>query len=272
MDKFHHRLPKEDLKKFGKDINKKLVASDYKNNRVDDPTTITEKQEKKIRRYVKDFFERAVQKFKEHQQKTAGEAAKAEPGVPLSSEGAMPETLAESPTTKLDEDIVMTDDEAPGSTPASSDRKRKREDETAGSPALTPSDTPVIKRVKDEDGDAPSPPPPPPPPPPPREGETLPGTDIDEQEAALMRENEEAQRVAEAAERQKLQEQEAELERENERNMLDFKREQQSGHAINGNQTLSVNGAMDPKGDNRRDEDADSALKPNARSQEVLSH
>lgn len=69
MDKFRHKLPKDELKKFAKEVNKKLVASDYKNKRVDDPTSISPKLEKKVKKYVKDFLERAVEKFKEHEKK-----------------------------------------------------------------------------------------------------------------------------------------------------------------------------------------------------------
>lgn len=272
MDKFRHRLPKDDLKKFGKDINKKLVASDYKNNRVDDPTTISEKQERKVKKYVKDFFERAVEKYKEHQQqKTASQTTKHDHSALQLGAPTVLETTMGSPTVKLDEDITMTDDEGTSSTPASSDRKRKRDDGMVDSPGLTPSDTPIIKRLKDEDGDAPSPPPPPPPPP---ENVVTPSVEVSEQEAALMRENEEAQRIADEAERQKLLEQEAELERENERNMLDFEREQQqNSHAVNGNQSVGVNSVLDSQSDSRGDEEASNTLKQNnARSQEVMSH
>ena len=63
MDKFRNKLPKEDLKKFAKEIGKKLVASDFKHNRVEDPTKITDKQEKKVKKYVKEFFDKAVARF-----------------------------------------------------------------------------------------------------------------------------------------------------------------------------------------------------------------
>ena len=36
VDKFHGKLPKEELKKFAREVNKKLVSSDYKNNRVEE--------------------------------------------------------------------------------------------------------------------------------------------------------------------------------------------------------------------------------------------
>ncbi|RYP18374.1 hypothetical protein DL765_003986 [Monosporascus sp. GIB2] len=271
MDKYRDRLPKDDLKKFAKDINKKLVASDYKNNRVEDPTTISEKQERKVKKYVKDFFERAVEKYKEHkQQKTARQAAKPGSNALPRPNGAAPGIPTENTTAKLDEDITMTDDEGTGSTPGSSDRKRKREDDIVDSPALTPSETPLVKRVKEQDGDAPSPPPPPPPPP---EGEATPSVELSEQEVALMRENEEAQRIADEAHSQKLLEQEAALERENELNMRDFERGQQNGHAVNGNKSIGVNGVLGSPGGNKDGDGANNALKQsNARSQEVLSH
>src|SRR5271154_5142266 len=66
MDKFRNKLPKDDLKKFAKEIGKKLVASDFKNNRVEDPTKISTKQEKKVKKYVKDFFDKAVAKKAAH--------------------------------------------------------------------------------------------------------------------------------------------------------------------------------------------------------------
>ncbi len=76
MDKFLHKLPKEEIKKLAKEINKKLVASDYKNNRVGDPHRISTKQEKKVRSYLKDYFERAVQKYGEFEKRKAAHAAK----------------------------------------------------------------------------------------------------------------------------------------------------------------------------------------------------
>ena len=57
-------------------IGKKLVSSDYKNGRVKDPTSISEKQEKQVRKYCKEFFEKAVEKDKERQRKRAERKAK----------------------------------------------------------------------------------------------------------------------------------------------------------------------------------------------------
>ena len=89
-----------------------------------------------------------------------------------------------------------------------------------------------------------------------------------------MLENEEAQRIADEAEHQKLAEQEAELERENERNMLDFKSGQQKPHPVNGNKDIAINGMLDPQGSTReKQEESGNALKQNtSRGHEVMSH
>ncbi|CZR54666.1 related to histone-lysine N-methyltransferase [Phialocephala subalpina] len=77
MQKFTKQLSKDDLKKFAKEVGKKLVASDFKNNRVEDPTKISEKQEKKVKKYVRDYFEKAVEKKKAiDKRKKEKEAAK----------------------------------------------------------------------------------------------------------------------------------------------------------------------------------------------------
>ncbi|PHH79042.1 hypothetical protein CDD80_5756 [Ophiocordyceps camponoti-rufipedis] len=72
LDRFRNKLPKEELKRLGKDIAKKLVASDYKNGRVDNPSAeLTEKQVTKIKKYVSDFLSRAVDKYQAHQKRKA---------------------------------------------------------------------------------------------------------------------------------------------------------------------------------------------------------
>ncbi|KAK3692906.1 methyltransferase-like protein [Podospora appendiculata] len=198
MDKFHHKLPKEELKKFAREVNKKLVASDYKNHRVTDPTSITPKQEKKVRKYVKEFFDRAVVKFREHEQQKksgrGGEGGAVSGGRPAASEKAGEASSIAATPAKEDDDVVLSDVEDDIlSSGSGSERKRKREDEVEESCGETPSETPSLKRVKEDDMEIPSPPPPPPPP------NDTPLTDEErsmrEQEEALMRENEEAQRL-----------------------------------------------------------------------------
>ncbi|KAI0527908.1 hypothetical protein F5B22DRAFT_10186 [Xylaria bambusicola] len=230
MDKFRHKLPKEELKRFTKEVSKKLVSSDYKNNRVDDPTSITEKQERKVKAYVKDFLDRAVQKYQEHEKKKS-ERAINDPSKPLQHlvvNGQ--DTRMETPVSRDNGDIAMTDDEEAGATPGSTDLKRKRPgDDLVGSPEMTPSETPFLKRLKENEDDAPSPPPPPPPPPPPDNEDTFDSimteqdTALEEQETALLEQQEE--------ERQRLREEEAALERENELNMLEFQRAELNNEA-----------------------------------------
>jgi len=224
MDKFRGKLPKDELKKFAKEISKKLVASDYKHKRVDDPTAISEKQKAKVRKYVKDYFERAVEKYNAHEKQKADRVAN--DGSKLGSGtavGAEPIDVV-----KNDEDSIMTDDEAKGdeddtgSTPDSSLLKRKRDEEDAlNSATVTPSEPASIKRLKGDGADENGTPSPPPPPPPPPEGESA------EQQAA-----------AEEAERLKLAEEEAALERENELNMRDFEREQGQPNGTAGQQEV----------------------------------
>ncbi|KAI0835573.1 hypothetical protein F5Y06DRAFT_121962 [Hypoxylon sp. FL0890] len=275
VDKFRQKLPKEDLKKFAKEINKKLVASDYKNNRVDDPTSITEKQERKVKKYVKDFFDRAVEKYRAHERKKAERAGKGQ-DAPHANHGA---DSVMTPPVKDEEDNVMTDDET-GSTPNSLDRKRKREDDAVGSPSQTPSETPSMKRLKEDEGDVPSPPPPPPPP---LDGEAAldmvaeQDKVLEEQDDALLREKEEAEHLAAEAERLKLREEEAALERENELNMLAFEREQQEhDKLVNGNSYVDAaehsralehaSTGLDSTGEDN------AAIQHSARKHEVLSH
>ncbi|KAJ2978550.1 hypothetical protein NUW58_g7460 [Xylaria curta] len=222
MDKFRHKLPKEELKKFAKEVSKKLVSSDYKNNRVDDPTSISEKQERKVKAYVKEFLDRAVQKYQEHEKKkverTTKNNAQGSQHLALNGHGVPMETGAN----KDNEDITMTDDEDAGVTPGSTDLKRKRKDDAIESPDLTPSETPFLKRLKENGGDALSPPPPPPPPPP--ESENTFDSTMTEQENALGEQDVVLLRQQEEVERQRLREEEVALEMENELNMLEFQR------------------------------------------------
>ncbi|OTB07202.1 hypothetical protein M426DRAFT_85207 [Hypoxylon sp. CI-4A] len=276
VDRFRHKLPREELKRFAKEVSKKLVASDYKHGRVEDPTSITDKQEKKVKKYVRDFFDRAVEKFKDYENNKKAELAKR-------GQKGQKEPQADSgvggivmPATK-NEEVVMTDDEDINSTPNSLERKRKREDEQVDSPILTPSEAPSMKRLKEDDGDVPSPPPPPPPPMDPDTMlDVVVGSDKvpDQQDVALLRESEEAQRIADEAERQKLREEEAALERENELNMLAFEREQQD-KLTNGTNNSNLEG-LSPSEDASDLPDPTSekgtAIQHGARKQEVMSH
>ncbi|KAF5683612.1 histone-lysine n-methyltransferase H3 lysine-36 specific [Fusarium circinatum] len=214
LDKFHHKLPKEELKRFGKEIAKKLVSSDYKNNRVGDPNApLSEKQARKVKQYVKDFLDRAVKKFGDQQKPRVGDSTDTQmkgdrgPSAAGSSTGSVAGGLEGTslvnvngtPADGLDA-ATASDNEGSGSL-GSPERKRKRESEVEGPLSISPSDGPNMKRLREDELDAPSPPPPPPPPP----QSAMEGVvnaeqqALREQEEALMRENEEAQRLEDEA-------------------------------------------------------------------------
>lgn len=261
MDKFRHKLPKEELKKFAKEINKKLVSSDYKNKRVEDPTSVSKKQERKVKQYVKEFLDKAVYKYNAHEKKKAERAAQ-DDCAPAAGSGANPPLdIAE------DGEVTLTDDEDVASTPTSIEKKRKREEDAAGSASATPSDIPTIKRLKEEDADLPSPPPPPPPPP---EIDAPVDMDMTEQED-ILRENEEARRLADEAEKLRLREQEAALEKENELNMRAFEMEQQNQYTTNGVFDVDANASPNKPADEGAGE-VSLDHPDGARKHEVMSH
>ncbi|CRK47182.1 hypothetical protein BN1723_007407 [Verticillium longisporum] len=255
LDKYRHKLPKEELKRLGKEVNKTLVSSDYRKNRVEDPTVaINHKKVKTIKQYVKDFLDRALIKFKERQSKKSERTGQTLPSSVLpTSDGAgvgessAPTTTVDIPMVDADDDVVLSDvDDVETASASSLERKRKREQLDAGSPDLTPAGSPSAKRVKEDYLDDQAPPPPPPPPPEAEEMEI--GADAEaaeqqpltaeqlalrEQEEALMRENEEAERL-EAAERNSSANGAASLEEQ---------RLALNGHAPNGGVILSGDAA-----------------------------
>lgn len=194
IDKYKHKLPKDDLKRLGKDINKKLVSSDYKKNRVHDPTApLDQKQARKVKTFVKDFFDRAVVKMKNHEKERAARQSKTkEPNAAGADAGG------DINVSDVADEVTLSDDEEAAST-GESERKRKREVETGDSPHMTPSDGPSSKRLREDDLDGAPPPPPPPPPSEPAPTDSPESLSeeqqaLREQEEALVRENEEAER------------------------------------------------------------------------------
>ena len=280
LDKFRHKLPKEELKRLGKEIAKKLVASDFKNNRVDDPTAaLSDKQSSKIKKFVKDFLDRAVEKYNEHQRRKAkrgedksrGDDAASSSGQQGPGPMAGLDTEMASPTSKESpamvngrEDIDLSDAEG-GDSPDNSDRKRKREAEVEDSAALTPMDGPDMKRLREEDGSEQSPPPPPPPPPPPEsaleDAMTSEQLAMREQEEALMKENEEAQRLEDEATKTKFME---DATKDLQRELATAGTNGQAGQA--GPQTVGQDHNDDGSGSATLGEHSE------ARKQEVLSH
>ncbi|KAJ8608471.1 hypothetical protein MRB53_039636 [Persea americana] len=168
-------------------VAKKLVASDFKNGRVQDPAVISHKQEKQVKKYVKEYFDKAVLKKVDHDRKKAEKRAHGEKNghsVPdsiatptMDLDSATPIGSPTAKPSKEDEDIALSenevedDDDAPSESQISpdesnlsSDNKRKREaDETPLTVASDGDDINPSKRTRSES----EPPPPPPPPPPP---------------------------------------------------------------------------------------------------------
>ncbi len=156
-------------------ISKKLVSSDFKNHRVEDPTKISSRQEKQVKKYVKEYFDKAVAKKREHEKKKAGRKGKDGESVASPTLAMVTDVKKEEEESDEDQDMAMSEDdecEKPkleSATPMTpSDQllqaeglKRKRvNDEDPDSMKLEDHEATPSKRLKSE-----SPPPPPPPPP-----------------------------------------------------------------------------------------------------------
>ncbi|QDS76685.1 hypothetical protein FKW77_000366 [Venturia effusa] len=171
LDKFKHKLPRDDLKRLAKEVAKKMVESDYKNKRVSDPRKMGDKQIKAAKKYVLDYMNKAVHKKREHdKKKLAREEEKARDEAAKKPNGTTtPLPVSGSPVGDNDEeedmDIEMSDDEEADNTASDMAPKRKRDGETPATP-LDDDDATVgaAKRLKTEEEATPPPPPPPPPP------------------------------------------------------------------------------------------------------------
>ncbi|KAL2809450.1 hypothetical protein BJX63DRAFT_423779 [Aspergillus granulosus] len=197
VDKFKHKLPKDDLKRYAKDVAKKLVNSDFKNNRVTDPTKIDEKQQKKVKKFCKEFFDKAVAKHQAHEQRKAEKLAKGggddTPDVKMSDdEGSTEKGGAGGLKRKRDELSVGDGNTPDDSTPASSTkRQRSFSPPPPPPPVISPdengNDDASLKSDPEGDGEGEAdevilvgnPTPPPPPPPPPQDDIELPDADPD---------------------------------------------------------------------------------------------
>lgn len=153
-NKYKGRLDRDDIKRFAKECSKKLVNSDFKNKRVTDPSKIDSRQEKAVKKFVTDFFERAVVKKKEHDQRK-GQS---------SNQTGTDDMQVDSPKEAGNGDLpsapgVNNNDNISASlSPANLKRARNEESSTTG--AADEDDSQGKKaRVS-----APAPPPPPPPP------------------------------------------------------------------------------------------------------------
>ncbi|KAM3065681.1 histone methyltransferase set2 [Clarireedia jacksonii] len=272
MQKFSGKLPKDDLKKFAKEVGKKLVASDFKNNRVEDPTRISEKQEKKVKRYVRDFFEKAVEKKKELERRRKekggdktrvngnggsgvvksemGEDGDVKASAGLGNEEAGVVKISSSPDTNANPDADMDDEpeievEAPSPLVSPTGqidiellkRKRERDDDGKEDEDRSPSESMSSKRVKEFDT------PPPPPPPPPKEGLELDGEmgveeGMEGGEGDLIREGEEE--GEEEGDRKEMNIMETEEDRELRRQEEDLMRENEEAMMMDLDGKLAV--------------------------------
>ena len=152
-------------------VAKKLVNSDFKNNRVDDPTNIDDKQQKKVKKYCKEYFDKAVIKYRVHEKKkkTTDQQGRGADDPKANEDAAVNgESEDEGVDVKMSDDEGDKPEEDSKDTPGGTEEaielggslKRKRdefkaEDDGNGSGSLSPS-----KRQRSS-----TPPPPPPPPP-----------------------------------------------------------------------------------------------------------
>lgn len=155
------------------------MNSDFKHKRVPDPTKVTPKQEKAIKGFLKEFFDKAVAKKTAHdkrkaERKASHPTASATPSSALDSTPRVDEAKDEPGSdddmggVSDDDDLAKPDispeDAEDDDAESSSDLKRKRVG-SADLASLDGDDTTSPKKLR-----AATPPPPPPPPPPPAEG------------------------------------------------------------------------------------------------------
>jgi [histone H3]-lysine36 N-trimethyltransferase len=124
------------------------VNSDFKNGRVADVNNITTKQERAVKKFTKDYFDKAVIKHREHEKRR------------LEREGDS-KNESHTPTDPIDDEVKLTDDEAEE---AEIKRESVDSDLLKRKRALDV-DNGTVKKVKMEDEEdmvSPAPPPPPP--------------------------------------------------------------------------------------------------------------
>ncbi|TGO42482.1 hypothetical protein BHYA_0008g00730 [Botrytis hyacinthi] len=249
MQKYSGKLPKEDLKKFAKECGKKLVASDFKNNRIEDPTKISDRNQKKVKQYVFDYFKKAVEKKREMDEKRA-ERKRREGQAKVNGNGTNEKgTKRESANAIVSPDVIDNEDvevNIPSPTASPSGQlemellKRKREDDEE-----SPSES---KRVKEDGTESATPTdsstPPPPPPPPPAEGMPMTGSEDLETANGGGEGEAEGEAKEETEEERELRMQEEDLMRENEE-AIKMEMEVDTDGRLNGNNGCSqhVNGA-----------------------------
>jgi hypothetical protein len=115
---------------------KKLVNSDFKNGRVEDVHSISEKGERAVKKYAKEFFDKAVVKHREHERRRKEKKARlAEKMRGPATVGAPPADADSTAAVDMEgaqlSDAASTPPSEPESapSPSGSERKRKRDDD-----------------------------------------------------------------------------------------------------------------------------------------------
>ncbi|WPH04035.1 Hypothetical protein R9X50_00691900 [Acrodontium crateriforme] len=166
VGKFKQKLAKEDLKRWAKELAKKMVESDFRKGKVENPTKISDKQIKGIKKHAQEFFEKAAKKKADADKRKADKRAALDgaSNTPIGS----PAPIVASPIDKDMDQTTFSDNEQnePEATPAESSDgtsglKRRLEEVMNGE---TSEETESILKKLRTESDHPPPPPPPPPP------------------------------------------------------------------------------------------------------------
>lgn len=88
------------------------MNSDFKNNRVEDPTKVSEKQIKKVKKYCKDYFDKAVAKHRAHEQKKAGRKSKDAADKASASNSTDKAGATPTKASQLDNNVDAKDEES----------------------------------------------------------------------------------------------------------------------------------------------------------------
>ncbi|RDW61887.1 SET and WW domain protein [Aspergillus mulundensis] len=154
QEKWRNYSEEKQKKLYENTVAKKLVNSDFKNNRVTDPTKIDDKQQKKVKKFCKEFFDKAVVKHQAHEMHKAEKLAKEgsaddKPATPAAGQSEGDEGTP---------DVKMSDDEGSTDRGGFGGLKRKRDDLNVGN-ADTPDDTPTSSTKRQRSSTPPPPPP-----------------------------------------------------------------------------------------------------------------
>ena len=111
MNSYSKKLPREHLKLVAKKLSKKLVNSEYKHNRVLDPTKVNPKAAEKIKAYVREGFENAVKADRERRHRKARQTAKEPVDATLVVDITSLTQKAKDGSDVDDEDATISDDD-----------------------------------------------------------------------------------------------------------------------------------------------------------------